>query len=172
MSIPISAKALFVGSAVLCAAWSAPARADENSTGGTFSLQIENDKFTPGNTDKHYTNGFRLSWISDKSEVQDHEWVRNALQFLYPLADVRTGRVGYTFGQTIYTPDDTDAYPPPGTDRPYAAWLFGGASLHAETSRIDPETQEQNDMLDSVELTLGVIGPHAYGRQVQKNSIA
>jgi hypothetical protein len=141
-----------------------PAKPEE---GGTFTVQIENDKFTPGNADKHYTNGFRLDWTSDKATGADHEWLRDALSFLYPLADVRAGRIGFSAGQTIYTPDDTDAYPPSANDRPYAGWLFVGASLHAETSDIDPKTNAHNDQLDSVELTLGVVGPHAYGRQVQ-----
>jgi len=149
----------------------APARAEDPAgkpeSGGTFTVEIENDKFTPGNTDRHYTNGFRLDWTSDKATGADHESVRDLLAFLYPLADVRAGRIGFSFGQAIYTPDDTDAYPPPGNDRPYAGWLFAGAALHAETSNVDPETGAHDDKLDSVELTLGIVGPHAYGRQVQ-----
>ncbi len=151
---------------VALGAWialSASARAEDSPlTGGTFTVQIENDKFTPGNTDKHYTNGFRLAWVSDKTEPDENTWARNLLQFLYPLADVRAGRIGFSLGQAIYTPDDTDRNPPPPDDRPYAGWLFAGASLHAENAYTD-----RASTLDSVELTLGIVGPHAYGRQVQ-----
>ncbi|MEL0021765.1 MAG: lipid A-modifier LpxR family protein, partial [Rickettsiales bacterium] len=33
---------------------------------GTFTAQIENDRIA--NTDRHYTNGIRLAWVSDKAE--------------------------------------------------------------------------------------------------------
>ncbi|MBI1985805.1 MAG: DUF2219 family protein, partial [Rhodospirillales bacterium] len=43
-------------------AWVTPASADE--PGGNLSLQLENDRIA--NTDRHYTHGSRLSWVSNR----------------------------------------------------------------------------------------------------------
>ncbi len=67
--------------AILLLALTSPAKSAENPLGGTFSLTIENDKLV--NTDRHYTNGFRLGWVSDKTTSGPEE-VRDALQFLAP----------------------------------------------------------------------------------------
>lgn len=138
----------------LCAA--APAGA------GTLTAQIENDRVA--NTDRHYTHGTRFDWVSDKT-TDGPDWVRDGLDFLYPLADVRAGRIGFALGQSIFTPENTATRAPQPNDRPYAAWLYAGASVHAETSRRVGE--RRLDTLDSVELDLGVVGPQAYGKQVQ-----
>lgn len=140
-----------------CVCLSAPARAD-----GTFSVQAENDRIA--NTDRHYTHGTRFDWVSDKT-TDGPDWVREGLQTLYPLAEVRAGRIGFALGQSIFTPEDTAAKGPIENDRPYAAWLYVGASVHAETTR--RFDGHRVDVLDSVEFDLGVIGPQALGRQVQ-----
>src|SRR3990172_4693051 len=66
----------------------------------TFSVQIENDKLV--DTDQHYTNGFRIGWVSDRKEGGP-EWLRDVLEFLYPYP-LRGARVGFSFGQSIFTP--------------------------------------------------------------------
>jgi hypothetical protein len=142
-----------------CTALAPPAFAEG---GGTFSVQIENDRVA--NTDRHYTHGTRFDWVSDKT-TDGPDWVREGLQTLYPLAEVRAGRLGFALGQSIFTPKDTATKAPIKDDRPYAAWLYAGASVHAETSR--HFEGRRLDVLDSVELDLGVIGPAAQGRQVQ-----
>jgi len=143
-----------VFAAALCAA--APARA------GTVSAQIENDRVA--NTDRHYTHGTRFDWVSDKT-TGGPEWVREGLDFLYPVADVRAGRIGFALGQSIFTPENTATRAPQPNDRPYAAWLYAGASVHAETSR--RVGARRLDTLDSVELDLGIVGPQAYGEEIQ-----
>jgi hypothetical protein len=146
-----------------------PARnvAEDVILGGTFSIQIEND--TINNTDRHYTNGFRVGWVSDRND-KGPDWLRNTLEFLYPFASMKGSRIGFSLGQTIFTPNDikTSALLP--DDRPYAGWLFAGASLHGEA--LDQPSFIPNtplDVIDTVELTLGIVGPHAYGEQVQNN---
>lgn len=130
--------------------------------GDTYSVQWENDRIA--NTDRHYTNGFRLSWVSDEKS-SDPEWVRELLDRVYPFAALKSGRVGAAFGQSIYTPEDTAATALVRNDRPYAGWLYGGISVHAETSKtLD---RMSLDTLDTVELDFGIVGPYALGRQVQ-----
>jgi lipid A 3-O-deacylase len=137
-----------------------PAAADE--PGGTWSLQLENDRIA--NTDRHYTHGSRLSWVSDR-KTDGPAWVRRLLETIYPLADVRAGRIGFALGHNIYTPENTDARVLVVNDRPYAGWLYGAVSLHAETSRRLGALKV--DTLDSVELNLGIVGPQAYAADVQ-----
>ena len=60
---------------------------------GTYTVQIENDRIA--NTDRHYTNGIRFAWISDRHE-NGPDWSKGLLEMLYPFADLRAGRVGET----------------------------------------------------------------------------
>ncbi len=141
-----------------------PAAADEDGFGGTYSLQFENDRIAA--TDRHYTHGSRLSWVSDET-TDGPDWARELLEMLYPLANVRAGRIGFALGQNIYTPEDTSTTALVVEDRPYAGWLYGSVSLHAETTR---QAMGQNlKVLDSVELSVGIVGPQAYGEDVQNN---
>lgn len=134
-------------------------RADNN---GTWSFQIENDRIA--NTDRHYTNGFRFSYVSNL-ESDGPMWVRKLLDLLYPVAEIHGGRFGAAFGQNIYTPADTDAVALVPDDRPYAGWLYGAVSLHAETTQ--DVAALTWDVLDTVEFNFGVIGPYAFGEEVQ-----
>lgn len=140
------------------------AAAEPEPSIGTFSLQLENDRIAA--TDRHYTHGTRLSWVSDK-RTDGPDWGRDLLVFLYPLAEVRRGRIGFALGQNIYTPDDTSTTALDFEDRPYAGWLYGAISLHAETDR--RLAGHKIDMLDSVELSVGVVGPQAFGEDGQNN---
>jgi lipid A 3-O-deacylase len=141
---------------IVCAASSVAADPD------TYSVQWENDRIA--NTDRHYTNGFRLSWVSGARDTEP-AWVKDVLEAVYPFASLRRGRVGAAFGQSIFTPEDTVTSNLVTDDRPYAGWLYGSISVHAETRR-DPGTSGL-DTLDTAELSLGIVGPWALGRQVQ-----
>jgi hypothetical protein len=129
---------------------------------GNYTLQFENDRIA--NTDRHYTTGWRLNWVSDRA-ADSPLWAKNLLDRLYPLADLRAGRVGLAAGQNIFTPEDTNARDLVNDDRPYAGWLYGGISAHAETRRTFANMPL--DTLDTVELDVGVVGPLALGEQVQ-----
>ena len=130
---------------------------------GTWTVNVENDRIA--NTDRHYTNGFRIGWVSDAEDGSDFPLIRETLQMLYPLATVREGRLGLELGQNMYTPADTEARALIADDRPYAGWLYGSASLYAETAKgfFNP----YDETLDSVAIELGVVGPSALGKQVQ-----
>lgn len=131
---------------------------------GTLSVQAENDRIA--NTDRHYTHGTRIAWVSDNT-TDGPDWARSLLETLYPLADVRGGRFGFALGQNIYTPENTAATDLVTTDRPYAGWLYGAVSLHAETKR--NRDAFDLDTLDSVELDVGLVGPQAYAGDVQNS---
>lgn len=139
---------------------SLPASAESPSD--TYSVQWENDRIA--NTDRHYTNGWRLAWVSGARDG-DPEWVKDILETLYPFASLRRGRAGGAIGQSIFTPENTATSNLVLDDRPYAGWLYGAISVHAETRRAAASTGPNT--LDTVELNIGIVGPWALGRQVQ-----
>jgi lipid A 3-O-deacylase len=123
--------------------------------GPTFSLIIENDLFGIDNTDKHYSNGVRLSWLS--SATQLHGWLDDAISALTGVDGTR--RVGFALGQNIYTPEDKQSTALVENDRPYAGWLYGSIWLQYENAR--------HTQLDTFEIDVGVVGPWAFGEQTQ-----
>jgi hypothetical protein len=135
---------------------------------GSFTAYFENDKFFAG-TDQHYTNGFKLSALStDLRSFDDPSVPRPARLLAALIGDFvppeRPYKLGLSFGQNIYTPEDTQitAYQP--GDRPYAGWLYLGAAFHIYHPPAEPTGPAR---LDVFEVTAGVVGPAALGRQVQ-----
>ncbi len=132
---------------------------------GTFSFQLENDLFS--GTDRHYTNGIRLSWLSPNG--QTFEPLALARDFLESVAlddDVpdskKAVRLGFSLGQEMYTPKERHNTELILDDRPYGAWLYGAVSLHTISN---PDASVKT--LESIELALGVVGPAAMGEQAQ-----
>jgi hypothetical protein len=169
--------AAFVTVALLCSAFSL-AQAQERlpdpaitPDGGFITVEVENDLFAKlANTDRHYTNGMKLSWLSAPTTDLPH-WLKvlsaPPLHNFFTNDDNITGttyRVGVAVSHLIFTPDDTDSAAPVLNDRPYAAYLHTTFSL---------ESIRSNDLGDAWQdqwkLDLGVIGPHAYGEEVQNN---
>ena len=128
----------------------------------TVVLYFENDLFY--DSDQYYTNAVKFRVISpplktfaksgmlpgsfdglmERIERLQH---RNTVQY-----NISAGA-----GQSIYTPDDTQTSELQKDDRPYAGFLYGFFALHA--------TQAQ--MMDTFELTVGVVGPSALGEPAQ-----
>ncbi len=63
----------------------------------------------------------------------------------------------FSIGQNIYTPKNKKAKELQEDDRPYAGYLYGALDLR----RINPSS------LDTLEFSLGVVGPAAFGEQAQ-----
>lgn len=141
--------------------------------GGT--ARLENDLFT--GTDQNYTNGVALTLASHDISgrlrpdcfpvpVRLHA---QFIKFMNPgfWADAdnpaHTQNVVARFGQSMYTPEDhtrTDLIP---DDRPYAGLLYMGLAWNR---RVHPQGAGY-EMLDSRELTLGVIGPWSLAKRSQ-----
>ncbi len=141
----------------------APVFARAEMPAGTWTLVMENDRFA--DTDRHYTHGTRLAWVSDRAGTGPG-WIHDLLGRLYPFADVRGGRIGFALGQNIYTPENISRSDLIVTDRPYAGWLYGAASVHAETRQ--NLLGRKIDVLDTVEMELGMIGPLSLAEPTQK----
>jgi hypothetical protein len=152
-------KRLFVGGRghlVWAVLWLAGA-----SSADTFSIYVENDSryLKPNhNTDRHYTSGVKLVWGFEPN----WRWVEefgdlDVPFFSAPQGPVKTG-AGVFLGQNIYTPDWVDEPARrKAKDMRYAGWLSSGLFVQRANERF----------LDQAELSVGVVGPSALGREVQ-----
>ena len=134
---------------------SASARADTEEDPGIVTLQVENDKVA--NTDRNYTSGLRAAWLS--GETRDEHWVRDLAEHFPLINNTDRIRYGFSIGQSIFTPQNTESRELVENDRPYAGWLYGGVSM------ISYDKEKRN--LQTLALDLGVVGPAALGRQTQ-----
>ncbi len=133
----------------------------------TFSFGFENDLFA--DTDRFYTNGIKLNWISPELKwFEDLEWIkRDAFlsdtlkQFIkllpYNEDPNRQRHFSFSIGQKIFTPEDINNFNLVTTDRPYAAWLYGDIAFHSKNER----------QLDTFGVQLGLIGDFALGEEAQ-----
>lgn len=119
-----------------------------------LTITVENDLFGSGK-DEHYTSGIRLTYFDD--HIDPPAIIRN-LSLAVPFFEINdTTRIYYSLGQNLYTPENIVTSVPDPTDRPYAAFLYGSVGY----------TTLAENHIDDVELTLGVVGPAAAGKQTQ-----
>jgi lipid A 3-O-deacylase len=137
------------------------ARADDNSRLGVVE---ENDSIG-FDSDKYYTQGLAFTYLGPDVAVESG-WMGpfNALADLGPFDATGAGEVSRRYevllGQSMFTPEDTAREDPDPSDRPYAAWLYGGVGLIQDTDR---------RRLDHLELLVGVVGPAAGGKKTQND---
>ena len=141
--------------------------------GGT--ARLENDLFT--GTDQNYTNGVAFTLVSHdipgtlRSECLPAPIRLHAqlIQFMNPgfWADTAnsaaTQNVVVRFGQSIYTPEDKTRTDLITDDRPYAGLLYMGLAWN----RRKHEPESSREMLDTREISFGVIGPWSLAEQTQ-----
>jgi hypothetical protein len=141
---------------------------------GSVTFYSENDKYFAG-TDQHYTNGFKLSALSaDLTNFTSApvpavvQQVARTLDRLVPPG--HDCKLGLALGQNIYTPVDTATTAPQPNDRPYAAWLYASAAFQVyHPPRVFASGLRGIAQLDTLEVSVGLVGPGALGRQVQNN---
>jgi lipid A 3-O-deacylase len=66
--------------------------------------------------------------------------------------------VSFSIGKNIYTPEDLERTDLIQDDRPYAGITYLAIGFHSKNSH----------RMDSLELDLGIVGPHSYAEQCQK----
>ena len=141
---------------------------------GSVTVYSENDKYFAG-TDQHYTNGFKLSVLSTDLTDFTHDPVPPVVQQVARALDrfVPPGhdcKLGLALGQNLYTPADIAATANQPGDRPYAAWLYGSAAFQVyQPPRVFATGARGIGRLDTLEVSVGLVGPGALGRQVQNN---
>ena len=141
--------------------------------GGT--ARLENDLFT--GTDQNYTNGVAFTLISHDipgrprpecfpAPIRLHAQL---IQFMNPgfWADADnsadTQNVVVRFGQSMFTPEDSTRTDLIANDRPYAGLLYLGLAWNQRKH----EPESNREILDTREITLGVIGPWSLAEQSQ-----
>jgi len=132
----------------------------------TFNIYFENDLFA--DTDLSYTNGVRFSWVSQDvqsfstQEGQAYNWVNTLNDWFEPLHPGDSKQEAYrnivvSAGQMMFTPEDRFRTTVDTNDRPYAGWLYGGIGYQ----------MRRGHKLNTVELSIGVVGPAALAHQTQ-----
>jgi lipid A 3-O-deacylase len=129
---------------------------------GRITILEENDSLY-FNSDKHYTQGLRISDLLGETPSPAGLW-DDAFKIVGSVAPVfepgGTRRTAIFLGQSIFTPKNLAIRPPDPHDRPYAGWLYAGPSLLQETG---------GRMLENAELDFGIVGPGALGKKVQND---
>jgi lipid A 3-O-deacylase len=129
------------------------------------------------NSDKHYTQGLRLSVLfpepaKDGVSAAAFRLLGHIPSFFTPLpshAGANQRQVSLFFGQSIFTPENKAIVPPDPRDRPYAGWAYGGASLLQETTLRREADGQPLGMLENAELDIGLVGPGGLGKKVQND---
>ena len=137
-----------------------------NDTSGRLVIMEENDYFV-SHDDKHYTQGARVSYLS-APVTRDGFWDGPYALFhsFLPVFDGADAKRKYEWtvvGQSIFTPTNTLASNPSSKDRPYAAWLYTGASFLQESKH------QTHNTLENLEILGGVVGPPALGQITQND---
>lgn len=141
--------------------------------GGT--ARLENDLFT--GTDQNYTNGVAFTLVSHDipgrlrpeclpAPIRLHaQLIRFVNPGFWAGADNPEAiqNVVIRFGQSMYTPEDYTRTDLITDDRPYAGLLYLGLAWN----RRKHEPESNREMLDTREITLGVIGPWSLAEQSQ-----
>jgi len=149
----------------------APQPSADLATGGMaveqpprVTILEENDSLY-WNSDKHYTQGLRVSNLFGGTPQPGEWWdgIYNIVGLAGPIFEHGGGlntirRTSILAGQSIFTPKNLSLKPPDPKDRPYAGWAYGGISLMQETNK---------HMLENVELDFGVVGPGSLAKQAQ-----
>lgn len=120
-----------------------------------LTLTSENDLYGSGR-DENYTNGLRATYMK---VGQRPGAIGRLIDKYVPTFEINeTTSTFYSIGQNLYTPDDITLRVPEPDDRPYAGFLYGSAGFSSVT----------NNHIDTVEATLGIVGPWALGEPTQE----
>jgi len=120
-----------------------------------ITLNSENDLYG-GGKDRNYTNGARLTYFSLGTPMPEFF---HAVDRLVPTFSINeTTSISWSVGHNLYTPSDITVAARQDDDRPWAAFVYGSAGLVSITK----------NHIDSLEATVGLVGPAAMGEQIQK----
>lgn len=147
---------------ILSALLISSARADDGWDGQIVSFVWDNDA-TAG-SDKHYTQGARLSYLSKDDALPAWlTWLSSAIPTFGFEAEAR--KFGVAATQEIYTPENLRASGLVKDDRPYAGWLYGTGTLQ----RRGATRRHHVPVMEAWKIDLGVIGPESLAEDTQKS---
>ncbi|MEL7043312.1 MAG: lipid A deacylase LpxR family protein [Pseudomonadota bacterium] len=157
-TVPYQQTLILIVQASLAFCFASNAHAETSETrpieddGATVAFTWENDSFA--GTDRNYTNGVRLSWLSGTGDTDGiSDWVANAMG----ADENAVVRRGIAIGHSLFTPENIAATDPITDQHPYAGWAY---------LEYTPVIQ-QADQVDQFTFQIGLIGPSAGGEWVQ-----
>nr|WP_246462760.1 lipid A deacylase LpxR family protein [Pelagicoccus albus] len=118
-----------------------------------FTVTVENDFIS--NNDRLYTSGVRFANLLPEGKTLS--LVDSTLGLFMKNDPSARHRYEVALGQQLFTPSDLDSDTLITDDRPYAAWLYAATGF----------TQIDNNVVDQVELSFGMVGPAALGEETQ-----
>jgi hypothetical protein len=127
-----------------------PLSVEAEEAHGTALVIFENDLFY--NTDRDYTNGTEFTWTP--SGIGQENLPAPVADLVPGFLDPEQIRASYSLGQLMFTPEQTELFTPPPTERPYAGFLYGALAL----------TDEANQL----RLQVGMVGPASLAADAQK----
>jgi len=135
-----------------------PAATEAATAPGVFTIYYENDFF--GGQDRHYTNGFKCSWLSGNSAAWGQDGWRQHIIDRLPFVNAPDTQknFGFAFGQFMFTPQDITRVPPDPADRPYAGWSYLELTFISKTASV----------MDSLSIQAGMVGPASQADEFQR----
>ncbi len=136
------------------------AQPEEAESFDTFTLYIENDYFA--GTDYGYTGGLQMTWSTpfkfNRTDYHLPGWADSIVRRLPFINDSdKENAVSFSIGQMVYTPENIQTKELIKDDRPYAGISYFTAGIHSKTGQ----------QKTTLELDLGIIGPHSYAGDFQ-----
>ncbi len=119
-----------------------------------FSIMFANDSLA--GTDRYFTGGIKFTWISKEFNDQREKHFLNQVPFLPKQG--YSSRIFISAEEDVYTPSDISQSEFIEGDMPYAGLFCVSFGLHAYN----------RSQMRTLEINLGVIGPHSYAEQFQK----
>ena len=136
------------------------AQTQVNSSSSIYSLQYENDSITSKRSDHDYTHGIQLTMLKKE---QPPKWITLLSEWVpFYQKDKALPLVQYTVGEKMFTPYDISIYDLQVNDRPYAGYLYFSATVITHN-----EHSKNYDSGEQFEFTFGLVGPSAYGEELQ-----
>lgn len=123
-----------------------------NDPASILTIQTENDAFSIPGTDRYYTAGNRLGYVTPTGALPGP-----AAALGHAVFGDGAQRLEIDLQQEIFTPRDTQVYDPNPDDLPYS----GDLALHGTI------IQDTPDMRSLLGASLGIVGPAALGQSVQ-----
>lgn len=132
----------------------------ESNNFNTFNFYIENDDFD--RTDRQYTSGFRFTWISKDLRTYNEDGTSQCdcpVFFKLPFMNEPGNQKNtyFSFGQSLYTPDDLKRTDLITDDRPYAGFTYFAFGFISQNV----------NRMDTFEIETGIVGPDSYADYLQ-----
>lgn len=127
---------------------------DDLENHAIWVIEYENDIFA--GEDRFYSNGIRLSRVGQVRRPPP--WLAKVARAFPGIDEADVLPYRFSIGHNIFTPADIESPEFPPDDRPYAAWLNFQFATGTASER----------GADRVYVGLGVVGPLAFGEEIQK----